>query len=233
MTETDPTTHRSTSDGVSASVAEPDRLFAPSDPRPVAIGALRTDLSAAPEAYAPIFARHRAIECPDLVATDFLAGLIDRCRRGGFVAEDVEWLGSREIETPERVGIALSIALGRPSFLRWIEAVTGHRGLERVSGRVVQARANAIDALDWHDDRYDKARRLAIVVNLSDAGFDGGGFELREVATGRMLTTYRHQRAGTALIFDVADDIEHRVLPVTGGGPRRVFTGWFMASDRA
>lgn len=233
MTETNPVTHRSTSAVASAGIAEPDRLSAASDARPVAIGALRTDLSAAPDAYAPIFARHRAIECLDLIAPNFLAGLIDRCRRGEFVAEDVELLGSREVETPERAGIALSVALGRPAFLRWIEAVTGYRGLERVSGRVIQARANGIDALDWHDDRSDKARRLAIVVNLSDAGFDGGGFELREVATGRMLTTYRHQRAGTALIFDVADDIEHRVLPVTGGAPRRVFTGWFMASDRA
>lgn len=208
-------------------------LFSQSDPRPVAIGTLRTEMRAAPETYAPVFARHRAIECPDIIEPDFLAGLIDRCRRGGFVAEHVERLGSREIETPERAGVALGVALGRPAFLRWVEAVTGHRDLHRVVGRVIQARANGIDALDWHDDRHDKARRLAITVNLSDASYDGGDFELREVATHRMLATYRHHRPGTALIFDVADDIEHRVLPVTGGGPRRIFTGWFMAPDRS
>ena len=33
---------------------------------------------------------------------------------------------------------------------------------------------------------------------------------------------------GAMLIFEVSRRCEHRVHPLTGGGPRRVFTGWFI-----
>ncbi len=199
--------------------------------RPIAIGAQRTDILSAPDGPAGVFERHRAIECRDLIDPDLLADLLDRCRRGSFVADHVDRLGSREIEAPQRVGVALNIVLSRPPFLHWVEAVTGCHALHRVEGRVVQTRANGRDALDWHNDTHDDAagvRRLGITVNLSDAAYEGGGFELRTTGTQAMLTRYRHDRAGTALIFDIAGDLEHRVLPLASGGPRRVFTGWFV-----
>ncbi|WP_164913511.1 2OG-Fe(II) oxygenase [Sphingomonas sp. UV9] len=199
--------------------------------RPIAIGAQRTDILAAPDGPARVFQCYRAIECSDLLEPDLLASLLDRCRRGSFVADHVDRLGSREVEAPQRVGAALNIVLSRPSFLRWVEAVTGCDALNRVEGRLVQTRANGLDALDWHNDTHDDAagaRRLGITVNLSDAAYEGGGFELRTTATHEVLTRYRHDRTGTALIFDIAGDLEHRVLPLASGGPRRVFTGWFV-----
>ena len=199
--------------------------------RLIAIGAQRTDILVAPDGPAHDFERQRAIECRDLLTPDLLASLLDRCRRGRFVADHVERLGSREVEAPQRVGAALNILLSHPLFLRWVEAVTGSHALDRVEGRVVQTRANGMDALDWHNDTHDDAagaRRLGITVNLSDAAYEGGGFELRRIGTREMLIRYRHDRAGTALIFAIAGDLEHRVLPLTSGGPRRVFTGWFV-----
>ena len=203
----------------------------PLDARPLAVGTQRTDMLAPPDDFTRGFVRHRAIECRDMLEPDLLASLLDRCRRGSFVADHVDRLGSREVEAPQRVGAALNIMLGRRPFLQWVEAVTGSRGLQRVEGRVVQTRANGTDALDWHNDTHDDAagmRRLGITVNLSDAPYEGGDFELRTVGTREMLTTYHHDRAGSALIFDIAGDIEHRVLPLASGGPRRVFTGWFV-----
>lgn len=199
--------------------------------RPIAIGAQRTDIVVAPDGPARVFQCYRAIECRDLIEPDLLASLLDRCRRGSFVADHVDRLGSREVEAPQRVGAALNIVLSRPPFLHWVAAVTGCHDLHRVEGRLVQTRANGMDALDWHNDTHDDAagaRRLGITVNLSDAAYEGGGFELRKTATREMLTRYRHDRAGTALIFDIAGDLEHRVLPLASGGPRRVFTGWFV-----
>lgn len=209
-----------------------DTLFSASHPQPAAIGSLRTEVRSGPANYAAIFARHRALLCGDLIDPDFLNSLIERCRHGGFIADHVDHLGSREIESPPRVSSILTLALSRLPFLRWLEAVTGCGPLTRVDGRVIQARANGVDALDWHDDRGDPARRLAITINLSDSDYDGGTFELRDAASRHMLATHRHDRPGSALIFDVADDIEHRVLPVTRGGPRRIYTGWFLGTPR-
>ena len=56
----------------------------------------------------------------------------------------------------------------------------------------------------------------------------GCGFELRKVGGEALLVDHVHDRPGTALIFEVSPDYEHRVLPLASGGPRRVFTGWFF-----
>ncbi len=198
--------------------------------RPVAVGAERTEILEAPECFAETFRRRRSIVCPDILDPALVESLLDRCRRGCFVAEYVEPLGSREVEAPQRVGGALNLMLSRAPFLRWVEAVTGYRGLVRVEGRVVQTRANGADQLDWHNDMEVGPRRLGITISLSDAPYEGGDFELRAVGSRDLLTAYHHERNGTALIFDVAYGIEHRVLPVSGGGTRRVFTGWFLQS---
>ncbi len=182
-----------------------DILFSASHPQPVTVGSLRTEVLSTPEDYALIFARDRVLLCGDLIDPDSLNNLIEHCRHGGFVADYVDHLGSRKIESPPRVGGILTLVLSRPPFLCWREAVTGCGSLTRVDGRVIQARANGVDALDWHDD---PARRLAITINLSDGAYDGGTFELCNVASQRMLATHRPDRPGSALIFDVADDID-------------------------
>jgi hypothetical protein len=150
------------------------------------------------------------------------------CREGGFEPDEVAGLGHREIENPQRAGRTISLALKRAELIDWIERATGCGPLETVEGRVVRARANNHDQLLWHDDLDNARRRLAITINLSEHSYEGGVFELREKRSHTLLASHRHIEAGTALIFDVAYDIEHRVLPVTSGGPRCVYTGWFF-----
>jgi hypothetical protein len=52
---------------------------------------------------------------------------------------------------------------------------------------------------------------------------------MRTVPERSPLITFRHDTPGTALIFEVSKRCEHRLHPLTSGGPRRVFTGWFLA----
>ena len=58
-------------------------------------------------------------------------------------------------------------------------------------------------------------------------------FELRDVRNDKLLLQYRHAALGAALIFDVARGLEHRVLPLISGGPRRVYTGWFFKDGQS
>jgi hypothetical protein len=196
--------------------------------RPIMVGAEATEILSPPGPPAAIFREARALVCANFLDPPLLAALLDRCRRGEFVEDRVEKLGSREVEAPQRVGAALNLILSRAPFLRWVEAVTGCGQLSRVEGRVVQTRANGCDRLDWHDDMNEEKRRLGITISLSDAPFEGGWFELRDAASERLLTRHRHQEAGTALIFAVGRGLQHRLLPIGGGGPRRVFSGWFL-----
>jgi hypothetical protein len=196
-----------------------------------AVGAYRTALLASPEAVAGAFSEHRAIACAGAIEPGLLATLMRFCREGQFEPDEVEGLGHREVESPQRAGRTLSLALKRAELIDWVERATGCGPLATIEGRVVRARANRLDQLTWHDDLDLPRRRLAITINLSEHAYEGGLFELREKRTGRLLASHLHREPGTALIFDVAQDVEHRVLPVTSGGPRCVYTGWFFKGE--
>jgi hypothetical protein len=194
------------------------------------VGAFQTILLAPPEAFAGEFAQHRAIACAGAIEPGLLGSLMRLCREGGFASDEVKGLGHREVESPQRAGHVITLALRRTALISWLEGVTGCAPLGNVEGRVVRALANNHDQLAWHDDLDDPRRRLAITINLSEQLYEGGLFELRDKRTHDVLSTHLHLEPGTALIFDVAPDIEHRVLPVTAGGPRCVYTGWFFTA---
>ncbi len=177
------------------------------------------------QAFQDSFARNRALYCRNIIEPRFLAILADFIQRAAWTQNGVEGLLFRTTEDPARAGGALSHALRRPQLLRWIEELTGCEPLGRASGRVQQIVANPDTELEWHSDLWERDRRIGISINLGSAAYAGGTFELRNRQG--VLTQHRHDEFGSALIFDVGPDYLHRVLPVTAGGPRRVYAGWF------
>lgn len=204
------------------------RPFTEISERPFSIGAAATETSAAPAPWAACFAEQRAIVCRDIFEPALFDRLFAAARGTRFRDDHVVGLGTREVEEPQRVGGMLNVLLSRPSLFRWLEAVTGRVGLAGAEGRLVQTRAGAGDALEWHNDLEQARRALGITISFTDAVYDGGLFELRRVDDPASARSFDHARAGTALIFDLGSDIEHRVHPLSSGGPRRIFTGWFM-----
>jgi len=195
---------------------------------PFILGAAHTHIAQQqpPEAR---FAQTRAMLCRDAIEPGFFEAIRRLITRAEFVPEMVERVGDREIETPDRAGRALSLALRRAQFMQWISATTGCGSISSVEGRVVQTRSGSSQELRWHDDLNDARRRLAITLDLSDSPYEGGDFELRHKKTREVLFRHRHTSPGSVLIFSIAADLEHRVLPVMSGGPRRVYAGWFVS----
>lgn len=175
------------------------------------------------------FAASRAIVCPGALDSALVAKLDRVCDRAAFQSDWVEHLGHRQIEKPAVAGGAISLLLRRPPLFRWLEEVTGCGPIASVEGRVVETHPVAQDELAWHDDMGDADRRLAITIALNSSPYSGGEFELRRVGERDTLFRHRHDTAGTAVVFTVLPTYEHRVLPLTSGGPRRVFTGWFVS----
>ena len=195
------------------------------------VGMSRTELLQEPESVRDAFSRCRAIVCREALGRemlDMMMRLLDQVR---FEPQALEGLGGREIEASRRTGRALAFALGRSDLFDWLDRATGCGPLDAVVGRMAQARAGHDHQLGWHDDREETRRRLAITINLGAAPYEGGLFEIRTKETHEALFAHRHTESGTALIFDVARDIEHRVQPITAGGPRRIFAGWFLRPD--
>lgn len=156
-----------------------------------------------------------------------LAGLIDKAQ---FVEKHAPHVGTRKIEQPAFAGFYLRQALTRPAMQAWLETVTGCGPLGGMIGNITQYAAGSGHHLGWHHD-VDAAneRRLAVTVNLGTTPYDGGDFEMRERGGTELLMRYAHAEPGTALVFRVTKALEHRVTPVISGGPRMVFSGWFLA----
>lgn len=199
--------------------------------RPVSVGSQSTDISGSPVPWRTLFEQQRHFVCPHIIDPQLLSTLVARCDEAEFVHESV--IGSSEIEAPPRIGLMLGLLLSRAPLLRWLEAATGCRPLVRCVGRIDRMRTGEDHRIPWHDDHEadNPMRALSIVINLSGASFGGGEFQLRRKGETHKLADFRHEQDGTAIFFDVGSGLEHRVRPVTEGGPRRVFAGWFSAAD--
>jgi hypothetical protein len=81
---------------------------------------------------------------------------------------------------------------------------------------------------DWHND-LDEARMVGMTVNLSNKVFAGGTLEIRHKITQRMITRITNTGFGDAIIFRLADYLEHRITEVEGVVPKTAFAGWFKS----
>ena len=171
-----------------------------------------------------------AASLPCVFQPDFSTLMRSVCGKAVLEAQDVEGVGRRWIEPLDRVGKMLSLVLSHESVLDWVGKVGGRGPVNRVAGQLASYSAGHGEFLDWHDDNFED-RKIAVVIDLSEHEFEGGEFEMR--LRGKETPHFKHrlQGFGTALIFRVADDVEHRLLPVTDGGPRRTFAGWFFCKS--
>lgn len=196
---------------------------------PFTIAPLATTPNADPAEFRAGFAAAQALHLRDVFAPALLARIMANAASASFIDDFVERIGTREIEAPQRVGGVISMLLGRTALYDWLEAATGLGPIRSVSGRLVQTRANGADELAWHDDLGIPDRLLAVVIDLSDQAYSGGRFELRRLAQETPIFERDQGAAGTMTVFAVRRGLEHRVMPLTAGGPRRVYTGWFLS----
>lgn len=196
---------------------------------PFSIDTMTTTMEADPAQFRRAFERDSSLLFDAPFAPDMLHRLMTRAAGASFVDDYVENIGTREIEAPQRVGGMISLLLARPAFRQWLEQATGLAPLSAAAGRLVQTRANGGDALAWHDDTEGVNRMLGVVINLSDAPFSGGQFEMRHARTEQPFLSHRYERPGSMMLFAVRRGLEHRVAEVTSGGPRRVYAGWLLS----
>ena len=134
------------------------------------------------------------------------------------------------------VTLPLMMIFNRPTVLRWVELVTGKGpllGFEARLHRLTNVRTDKNSGrtggqdIPWHDDGPGK-RQLAFSLSFTDATVEGGQFQLRPKGSASLLADLATPPAGTAILFDVDPELEHRITPVTGEAYRTTYAGWFM-----
>ncbi len=134
------------------------------------------------------------------------------------------------------ITIPLMMIFNRPSVLRWVEQVTGKApllGFEARLHRLTNVRTDQTKArtggqdIPWHDDGPG-IRQLAFSLSFTDAQVEGGRFQLRRKGSTSLLADFATPLAGDAILFDVAEELEHRITPISSQAARTTYAGWFM-----
>jgi hypothetical protein len=117
-----------------------------------------------------------------------------------------------------------------PELLSLIREITDCSQIGRFEGRIYRMYPDTGQHANWHRDLAD-GRLVAVSVNLSEEPFEGGGLEMRDWTTKAAHAKAPRLQLGDALVFRLADDLEHRVNEVTGRNPKTAFAGFFFAGE--
>jgi hypothetical protein len=167
----------------------------------------------------------------NVIEASLLDVFLRLARAAAFESVATDDWGLRGVDAADRIALPFCMALARPVLLRWLEAVTGCEPLATVEGLI--ARMAPGDILEWHRDARLGVRRLAVVIHLTEVPYEGGRFELRTKQGQWPLMSCEHRVPGSTAIFRLGLDLQHRVTPVTSGGPRTIFAGWFRGPVQA
>jgi hypothetical protein len=126
------------------------------------------------------------------------------------------------------VGV-LHFLVNDPAVFRLVEDLSGCRGLRTFIGRVYRLLADRGHYDSWHSDLLND-HHVGMSINLSAEPYEGGVFEIRRIGTETPLASLPNIGAGDAILFAIADDLEHRVTPMTGTAAKTAFAGWFTTT---
>jgi hypothetical protein len=130
------------------------------------------------------------------------------------------------IDAPDVLGRML-FAVNDPAFFRAIEQVTACGPIGCFHGFVYRLGEATGDRDRFHTDMNGN-RLAAMTINLGREPYAGGRVEMIEAESRRMLHALENTAFGGALLFELSEDLKHRVSGVGPGPPRTVFTGWFQ-----
>lgn len=211
-------------DGTAALPSYPD---APRFDGALTIGAGATQVHADAPAIAAMrqaVDRYGGLLVPRALAPDLLGQFQALAARAALQPVTTRGIARRDTAVSPAIILPLCMALARQPFFDWIAAVTGCPPVAHVEG--VLARMKTGDTVGWHRDAALGIRHVAMVIILSDTPHEGGRFELRRKSDGTPLMAHRGAPAGTLALFRIGEDLQHRVTPLTSGGPRLSFSAW-------
>ncbi len=175
------------------------------------------------------FEQHDFLRLPGFIEPALLRVVQRALRRAAFKQRKYN-VGRDLTLSDNSLTNVFGVMMNDPKLFRVIRAITGCGRIGCFMGRVYQMVAQPGLAFNWHDDMLND-RKVAISINLSDAAYRGGTLQIRDTSRG-MRATVPNLGRGDAIIFRVAERLEHRVTPVIGKFPKTAFTGWFCSRPK-
>ena len=120
----------------------------------------------------------------------------------------------------------MNFMLNDEFLFRALEKITGCKPIDNFVGRIHRSEDND-HGIDWHGDNSDN-RLLAITLCLGTEHYTGANFEIRKKGTTDIMRQISYLKAGDAIVFKIAPELEHR-LSLLESGRRTVCVGWFRS----
>lgn len=122
----------------------------------------------------------------------------------------------------------LHFLINSQSLFEVIQKVTGCEQIGSFEGRVYRVIPGYGHHDAWHSDMVDH-RMVAMSINLSEDLYAGGILQIRDRQSGQIVHQAANTGFGGAILFRLADHLEHRVTEVEGTAPKTAFAGWFKS----
>jgi hypothetical protein len=175
------------------------------------------------------FEQHDYVRMPGFIEPGFFR-VIQRYLRGATF-EERDWNSGHDLTLINNpLHDVFHVLLNDPKLFRLLVRVTGCRPIGCFKGRLYRMVARKGLLFDWHPDIKNN-RKLAPSINLSDAPYRGGTLELRE-RSGDVREVVPNLGFGDAIVFRVAEHLEHRLTPVVGKIPKTAVAGFFCSRPK-
>lgn len=174
------------------------------------------------------FDREQCVLFPRLIENDLLRTIQRRIDASEFRPFSHEGIGHDSNLVDEFTVHLLFFLTNEPRFLQIVRDITGCTAIAAFHGRVYRMDPAALNMDSWHDDVLEN-RLIGMSVNLSKDVFQGAVFQLRDRYSGRVLHETANTGFGDAIVFKLADHLQHRNTDVAGVVPKTAFAGWFRS----
>ena len=177
------------------------------------------------------FSRDNHVRLPSLFDAPSLELVRDELTRATFYDRVHKDLGPNlELCMHDNRGSALLfMLLNNDRVFRVIEAITGCAPIRNFTGRMYRMVPGQGHADDWHDDVVDE-RLVALSINFSEGLYIGGSLQIRDRRSERAVRSVPNLGHGDAVLFRLADHLEHRVSDIEGTAPKTAYAGWFRSN---
>lgn len=154
-----------------------------------------------------------------------IQGLVDS---GGYVDRTHDGIGTELCLTPGVATSVLQLVFNDPAIRRFMAEVSCLASLGCYDGRVYRLSAQEGHYDSWHSDAGED-RRIAVSLNLSPRGYEGGELEIRRTSSEAAEWTVASSGYGSGVMFRIDPGLRHRVIAVRGAQPRTAWAGWFRS----
>jgi hypothetical protein len=171
------------------------------------------------------FERRNCVVLPGLLDPDLADTIASRIERSDFYRLEHKGVGVEACMESNATLAWLLLLVNDTRVRDLVRSISACGPIGHFDGRVYRLEPSSEHYDSWHSDMVDN-RLVAMSINLGRHPYEGGSLQIRDRHTGE-TNERRNPQVGDALLFELGDHLEHRVLPVTGENARTVFAGWF------